>query len=226
MDAFELFNEHGKTMGVWCCGKCRKLTLSPLWHPSSSEARSTREGAEMCCTVPKCTTCGAEDKAAERGECSKCQSVRWNREQSERLAKRLAAAEDVTATYEGPVYLEDGPTGDMGDHYFSSAEVAAEYLEDDEEERDGEVWAFACRADIRGIDIDRALEQVCDDGYEDMGDRIEIPKSLRDAVDAFNKENEVAFTVYETDYRRKVLIVPAARFSCTDGNDASDVRDL
>lgn len=206
-EAFELYNEKGKPCGVWCCGKCRKLVLSPIWSPSSKEPRSTKEAAEKCCTPPLCD-CGKPSEYSHGGECKECRSVRWSIERAEQLERRLAAATDVTEGYEGPVCIDDSTRGDMGDGFFSSAEVAAEYLEDDEDL--GEQWAFACTAEVRGIDLDRALEQACDDGYEDMGDRIEIPQSLRDAVDAFNKENERALTLWNVDYSRKVRIIAKA----------------
>lgn len=202
MNAFELFNEHGNPCGVWCCGNCRKLVLSPVWSPDSTEPKSTREAAEKCCT-PKLCKCGKEAETYGH-ECGKCRSERWSQEQHQRHAKRLLAAEDVTGTYNGPVYVEFSNGGDMGEGYYSSVELVVEDAECAEEE--SPQWAFACRAEVRGLNIDGALEQVCDDGYEGMGDNLEIPKSLRDEVDKFNKENESRLTCYEVDYKRKVKV--------------------
>jgi hypothetical protein len=206
MDAFELFNERGEPCGVWCCGKCRKLTMED-WRPSSGPPKSTREAAEKCCQPWICETCGAPGSMYHVDECDDCRSKRWAVERAEGLQKKLETAEDVTDGYEGPVCLESYSGGDMGDGYFSSAEVALEYLSDDDDfQADGEVWAFACVADIRGIDIERALEQVCEDGYEDMGSDLRVSKELREAVDKFNKENERSLTCWDVDYRRKVRL--------------------
>lgn len=207
MEAFELYNKKGEPCGVWCCGKCRKLVLNPHWH-EPHQHKSTREAAEKCCQ-PQLCECG-KPSAVQYGEseCSDCRHARWSRERAERLEKTLAAAEDVTSTYDGPLYVE-GMTGDWGEGYFSNREAVFDYLTDDEldEESGGdELWAFACTSEVRGIDVDRALEQVCEDGYDDMGSDIVVPQYLKDAVDQFNKENASRLTVWNWDSRRKILI--------------------
>jgi hypothetical protein len=209
MDAFELYNEKHEPTGVWCCGKCRKLVLSPVWHFGSSSERSTREGAEQCCR-PRICECGKPTDYETSSQCSECRSVAWRREQAERLAKTLAAAEDVTGTYDGPVCIEGGHNGEWGEGFSSSPHAAAEYLEDDDtaDEFESEVWAFACTSEVRAIDIGDAIERVCEDGYEDMGSDLVVPQYLQEAVDRFNKENEKRLTVWNVDSKRKVLIRP------------------
>lgn len=200
MNAFELYNEHGKPTGVWCCGKCRKLTLSPAWTPSSEDPKSTKEAADECCMPPKCSTCGGDRQPGYERECSTCRSKRWNAESAERLAKRIEKAEDVTGNYEGPVYIEGG-RGDMGEGFYSSIEYAIDSVLDSE---DDEKWAFTCTSRVEKLCIGNAIEHLCYDGYEDMADNLQIPDSLAAAVDEFNRINEKALTVWDVDYSRKI----------------------
>lgn len=200
MNAFELYNEKGKPCGIWCCGKCRKLVLSPTWRQAE---KSTQEEAERCCRPPVCDTCHKEFKpqySNQVHECDECERSRLATERDARLFKRIESAEDVTGNYDGPVYVEGSNGGDMGEGYFSSIEC----VYDDEDGADG--WAFACTSRIEKLDIDHCIENLCSDGYEDMQDRLMIPQSLKDAVDEFNRLNETALTVWEADYKRKVRI--------------------
>ena len=205
MDAFQLYNEKGTPTGVWCCGKCRKLVLEPAWRPSGDSPKSTQEAAESCCRPPTCVVCGKEMKPGYDRECSECRDSRYQRERAARQLKRLEAAEDVSATYEGPVYYE-GTGGDMGEGYHSSVEQLAESLYDDG--FDDPDWAFACESRQLKLDLDHAIENLCSDSYEGMEDQLTIPQSLRDAVAEFNEINKVALTVYECDYKRKVRVIP------------------
>lgn len=221
MNAVELFNANGNPAGVWVCGKCRKLAVG-WWSSEPGELpKNTREAAEACCTDPPCEKCGKPTTAADnRGyrnlQCRGCRDDQWKRDRELRTACLLAKAEDVTATYDGPVSLENSFGGDMGEGYYSSVEMLADYVEDDldgeHHDDDGnrivpvERWAFACESEVKQFDLDNCLENLCSDGYEGMYDHLTIPQSLKDAVDEFNKINERALTCWETDYSRKVRV--------------------
>ena len=218
MNAFELFNEHGKPCGIWCCGKCRKLVLNSAWHNNTDVENNTREEAEACCSTPVCPRCNQEYKRSAVGwvdgkpMCSKCRDAIWHENHAKRQALLLDTAKDVSDTYSGPVYC-DGYTGDMGEGYFRDIDSAREYMhdevivnDDDSETYTGPEWAFACTSSVRRFDLGDAIENLCYDGYEDMGDNLTIPRSLTDAVAEFNRVNETALTVWETDYKRKVRV--------------------
>lgn len=208
MDAFELYNENGEPTGVWCCGKCRKLVLNPLWGFNDKDAsKSTKEGADKCCTTPVCETCGNEIEkmfAHMGSECESCRSERRRMEQAERHQKLIDKATDVSGEYDGPVCFE-GYGGDWGDGYFSSVETVYEYVSG-EIESDIEDWAFACKSRVEELDIERMLECLCEDGYEDMQSNLVIPESLVAAVAEFNEQNRRALTIWECDYSRKVRV--------------------
>lgn len=210
MNAFELYDENHKPTGIFACGKCRKLTLNPRWH-ETGQPKSTREEAEKCCRPPVCNTCHKEFKprySNQVHECSDCERTRLNIERSARLLKRLETAEDVTGTYDGPIYIEGSNGGDMGEGFYSLADYAVEYF-DEEDETDGSFgWAFACKSRAEKLDINDCIENLCSDGYEDMEYHLTIPQSLNDAIDEFNRVNEQALTIYETDYKRKVRLLP------------------
>lgn len=203
MNAFELYNEKGEATGVWCCGECRKLVLSPAWRPESDNPKSTREAAEQCCQTPRCVVCGEEKRKDYNVECDSCRNKRWHKEREDRRLRQLASATDVTDEYDGPVHYESGG-GDMGDGFYSSAEYLADCLYDDA--CDDDVWAFACKSRVEQLNLDRAIEDLCSDGYEDMADRLNVPDSLQKAVDEFNALNAEALTIYEPDSKRKVRI--------------------
>jgi hypothetical protein len=210
MDAFELYNSKGEPCGVWCCGKCRKLTMED-WRPSSGPPKSTRESAEKCCQPWICETCGSPGTMYSPDECETCRSKRFAISRADRLAKLLAAAKDVTAEYEGPVCVEDYSGGDMGgDGFFSAAHIAAEYLADGEDAQPGERWAFACKPEVRQLDIADAIERLCEDGYEDMGDDLSPTKALLDAAAEFNQLYKSELTVWNVDHSRKIRIVVEA----------------
>lgn len=207
MDAFQLFTEAAKPTGIWCCGKCRKLTLSPVWSPSSDNPRSTQEAAEACCRPPVCEGCGKdfERQYSNSSECRECERARRDREAIERLERLIEKAEDVTATYDGPLFIEGAMvSGDWGDEFFSDKSAVIESYEYEDEELPE--WAFACKSRIEKLDLDRAIENLCRDGYEDMEIRLTMPPSLEAAIVEFNTTNEAALTVYETDYKRKVRL--------------------
>lgn len=211
MEAFELYNENQKPTGVWCCGKCRKLVLSPQWTTDSKAERSTREAAEACCRPPVCETCQQEYTpifaVSGHGECEKCSDSRYQKKAWDLYQKRLKNAEDVTSTYDGPIYAENRNDGDMQDGYFSEVGILLDYAEDGEEEDGGlPEWVFACWSRIEKMDIGTILENLCYDGYEDMETYVVVPDSLEKAIAEFNADNEKALTVWEVDYKRKIRV--------------------
>jgi hypothetical protein len=91
------------------------------------------------------------------------------------------------------------------DGWFDSPDDLADYIAYEEEINKPE-FAFLGRKCVRELDLDRAIEQMTEDTYEDA----EIHASQEDmarlkaAVAAFNAK--YAVTYYEHDYKRKVRV--------------------
>jgi len=213
MNAFQLHNDKGKPTGIWCCGECRKLVLSPLWTANRDNPKSTKEAADICCDPNGrmyCFTCKAICMGVQHGECKLCRDKADAKRREERAIsdrKRLENAQDVTDSYDGPVYI-DGYSGDWGEGFFSSVEAVHDYL-DHLEIVDLPEFAFCCESRIERLDLDFVIENLCSDGYEDMENRLTIPESLKAAVAEFNELNRDDLTVWNTDYKRKVRLTPA-----------------
>lgn len=214
MDALELFNKDGKSTGFWLCGKCRKVTLNPLWSPSgpANIPHNTQEAAEQCCRPPVCVTCHLEFETEIFGgpQCGKCRDAEWAEKCRVMHEKQVSAAEDVTGTYHGWLYA-DGYGSDDG--FFPDMESLLDYLADEmeTEPENRPEWVFACREEIRRLcavsAIEAELERICEEGYEDM--ECEASPELISACERWNEENTQTLTVYNPDKTKKVS-VPAA----------------
>ena len=214
MDALELFSKDGNSTGFWICGKCRKVTLNSLWSSSGKDdiPKNTQEAAEQCCRLPVCVTCHEEFETQIFGgpQCGKCRDVEWAEKTRVIHEKQLAAAEDVTSTHDGWLYA-DGYGSDDG--FFPDMESLLDYLADEMETEpvNRPEWVFACREEIRKLDLRQAvedqLESICEDGYEDM--ECSLSPELLAACERWNEENKQTLTVYHSDDTKKVR-VPSA----------------
>lgn len=121
---------------------------------------------------------------------------------------RLESATDVTDTYRGMIYLD----GFYENGYFDTAVDALEELDYHDAEKDGPApeWAFATTCEIRTLDIEKAVQQLCEDGYDDMGEHLSSWREVSDAAAKWSKRNEGALTVYHPDYTRKINLERAA----------------
>jgi hypothetical protein len=92
------------------------------------------------------------------------------------------------------------------DGWFDSPDELLDYLEDEEECNKPE-FAFLGRKCVNQLNMDRAIERMTEDTYEDAELHItpEDMGKLSEAVDAFNAK--YALTYFEHDYKRKVRIV-------------------
>lgn len=211
MDAIELFNKDGKSIDMWICGKCRRVTLNPLYSFDGRGPQNTRESAELCCVDPTCTTCGNTFKARMYSaipECDSCRDKKSNQRDAERLEKRLSEATEVRDV-SSMIFCEG-----VGDEWFDSMDELVEWIEENHFDYESgnpyprPEWAFATIGRARTLDlysaIDSELERLCEDGYEDM--EIVIDKPLRNAVERFNKRHKSALTVYRVDYSRKIRV--------------------
>ena len=217
MDAIELFTKEGKSTGVWCCGKCHKLRVLTLNVQHRDEPLNTQEGAEACCRPKVCPACQkkiTDNVFRSTGMCSDCDSEHYRKLRAERLRKQIENATLVQpADYDGPVYCEEGPNGDYGDHYHSDYDHLVESIVDADDYYDEEgkfdperipEFAFCCTAEIKQLDLGRAIENLCEDSYEGMDERLDIPESLTAAVQEFNDKNANTLRCYNEDPKRKL----------------------
>jgi hypothetical protein len=120
----------------------------------------------------------------------------------ERRAKQLEKAELVE--WNGSMIFSEEVSGNR-DGWFDSPEDLCDYIADDEEYNMPE-FAFLGRKCVNTLDIDRAVEAITEDTFEDA--ELHVGDSdwaeLRAAVDKFNAK--YALTYYEHDYSKKVRI--------------------
>lgn len=182
-----------RTVTGWACKQCGRF-----WNQDEHMARY------CCCTEGPCEECGARRDRHNR-LCEDCRK----KKDAEVLRQRIADAEDITDTnYAEMVFVEELDDGENG-AFFASAQDAAEAIRDayfDDDESPRPEWAFACDPQHYALDVDEMIENLCSDGYEDMESNQTIPKSLRKAVDHFNKINAKWLTAWHPDYSRKIRI--------------------
>jgi len=208
MNATELQSlKDGSGTGVWCCKQCGIVYASNQYRKLSQEELQAE--AEKCCRVPVCKTCSQEFERRYPAEdmCSKCKDEAYRRKEERQLLERLEKAVDVTDSYDGPVYCEEyNGCSDMGEGYYIDINSLHDALAGDVADSEWPEWAFACKSRKNLLDLDYAIERLCEDGYEDMADYLVIPASLEAAVKEFNESNDGALTVWEVDCSRKIRI--------------------
>jgi hypothetical protein len=189
VDAYELISpKTGKPCGVFVCGKCNLVC-----H---------KDFVEKCC---KPCECGKLSRNRFEAKCSDC----WQAELRERRRKQLEAAELVE--WDGSMIFSEDVDG-YRDGWFDSPDDLLEYLEvdqDAEAEHEGVCvpeFAFLGRKCVNKLDIDRAVQLMTEDTYEDAELNVSDDDwaALLAAVDAFNEKYAVVY--YEHDYTKKVRV--------------------
>lgn len=193
MNAIELFVQSGKSAGVFACGECKIVS-------------KTQADADQCCDW-KCSNCGVKTERFST-RCDDC----WSVIRAEGHAKRLAAAELVTA-YGGWVCCDSGCGSQDG--YFPSIEDYVDYIYDegwgDPESDESPEWpefVYCCTTEVKSIDADYVIEHLCEEGYEEMSEHLAGLDELRAAIDAFNSLNRESLACYHIDYKKKIAVPP------------------
>ncbi len=183
MNGYELISpKTGKPCGVFVCGVCNLVTHADL--------------VDKCC---KPCDCGKPSRNRFECRCSDCAAIAYQ----EKRAKDLDLAELVQWDGESMIFSEE--VSGYRDGWFSSPEDLTDCLAD-EEQADIPEFAFVGRKVVKELDIDRAVEQMTEDTYEDAELHVSEAdwKSLAAAVDEFNAKYSVTYYVH--DYKRKVRI--------------------
>lgn len=182
MNAIKLTSADGKLI-TWACSKCLRVSRS-------------KEHAEKCC---RCSECG--EPLRDKGDLNTIHDSCSRKKQEEQMEKWLETAEEVP--YEGGFVWCEG--WGYRDGYFDDMDCLLDRLEDEPQE----VWpefVFACECYDTKMDIDCILEDLCRDGYEDMEDRLTVPKELTDAIAKFNADNKVALQSWDWTTKRKYRV--------------------
>lgn len=217
-----LSNSAHPDFGSWVCGRC-----SARYHYREAAALDkAHEAAERCCLPIVCGRCHGpidEERARiyrpanyggklEDMRCDGCVQQESTEARHQRTQAQFAAAQYVM-DYDDVVYWPDGPEGDYGDGYFSSPEAVYDHVienaEDFRSENDiycGPLQVFCCKANQLRLDLGHAMENLCDNGWEDMSEHLITPPELTAAVALFNELNATTLRVYEVDYKRKFAL--------------------
>ncbi len=188
MNAYQLLTPDQKPSGVWVCAEC-KLT-------------SNSEGcAQRCCC---CGHCGKQvnfnntmGRLFSHSECDRAA-------RSEYELKLFVKAEKLKPEqYKGPVYSESGG-GNEG--YFNDFDAYLEHIYDESEDvKNWPEYVWACTIEHHAIDPDDIIQNLVENGYEDMQDQLSGEKELIAAVKAFNEANKDVVS-WMQDTKRAVLV--------------------
>jgi hypothetical protein len=176
VDAKELFLEDGKPTGIFFCSQCRIVSRD-------------KEFADKCCVPDKCRICG-EDVPEKH----------WSVHRSCREKEIFDKSEKLTS-WDGWV-CADGIGHNDG--YFESVEELKEYCEDEEIELPE--YVHPCiEVSFEGVDLERAIERVTEEMFEDAWDHLKGLSELEEAVKVFNEKNKELVTYIE-DPKRVILL--------------------
>lgn len=166
-----------KEQDIWVCGKCLLLSVG----------KHTKEEAANCCKKRYCDKCSMPiDDQWYSVSCSSCIYVK-------KVHKM------IIVEYDG------GPLCELdGDRYFESMECFVENYKKDE------LPDFAHPCDViewAGLPescIDDAIENECNELFEDAYDHVSDLKPLYDAVRAWNKKQNLYY--WQHRFKEKVKI--------------------
>ena len=188
MNSIQLFHEDGRPADVWYCEKCSRVGV-------------TKAESDNCCRDWTCKQCGDVTRRYWT-ECDKC---RRERQMAESIA-RLEKAEEISWDRQFMLFSEQLRNSRDG-WYYTLDDVHDEIAERRSEDAEFEApdFVFASIKRVKGLDLDRAIESMCEDTYEDAEvTDTEALKKLQDAVDEFN--TKCAIVYFDPDYSRKVRV--------------------
>ena len=184
MNATQLYNEHGRGLGMWYCEKCR------LMGPD-------RETAEECCK-PRLCECGSE---VGRGMamCDKCRTAYRH----EKEVKRWEEAKPVRyIDVPAMVYIENHDVfTDEPETWIEECDVP----DGEDPPRLSDLRIYACHRVLPETDVchllDDALDNAYDDAFDDIPDGADA--KLQKMLDEWWKETGIHW--WEPDFSRKVV---------------------
>lgn len=185
MNPIELFHRDGISAGVWACGKCQRF-------------RGTKAEAERCCNW-SCGACGVNTQALQT-ECNACGRTR----RATANKKKLDEATEVK-DYDGWIYTDVLQGYNNG--YFQSVEDFIDYAFDElEDDEDMPEFVFTCDEEAKSLSLRRAIESLCEEGYEGMEDNLSGMEELEAAVAKWNELNAKHLKAVNRHRRHKVAV--------------------
>lgn len=173
---------------AYACGKCGTVTSSVRNH--GDEALQL---AEDHCGPWWCTKCGEEKTRFNCWNCINAASRERDKNASrERDKKRLEEAEDVTASYSGPV-------SDDNTHFWPAPEEAACDI-------DAPAWLYTCTVSRLSLDARNILESALEDHHDNAWEELLGEDELQKLLDAWCEKQTME--TWTTDYSRKVYVIP------------------
>jgi hypothetical protein len=114
----------------------------------------------------------------------------------------MAAAEEVTSGYDGWVYSDE--LQGYHDGYYRDIGEFLDYAFDQDEINVPE-FVYCCYETMHRIDLGHVLENLCEEGWEDMSDSLNTG-GLDKAIDEFHELNKDTLRSYQPDYKRKIRV--------------------
>lgn len=184
----KLYFEDGRFAGIYACSQCGSVN-------------GTEYAASLCCN--RICECGAPLKIKGWASCEDC--IRKRRDKEERDTFEKA---EKLRVYSGMVYHEGA--------YYPSVDDLCDSLLGIGEEVPRYAWACTAEPFVK-VDVDRILERIEEDGYEDFDSSGLIGLGeFRAAAALFEKLNKDV-VAYWPDYSRVVLIpAPGCAEGCND----------
>lgn len=185
MNAEELFKKDGTPTGVFYCSECKTVSRDqPL--------------VEQCCKPTLCENCG-EVAAKYWTLCSKCKAEKHQKSYLEKLEKAITI-EDT----DNFIHCEDY----QGHHdgYFRDIGELLDYLSDIDDKIEWPITVTVCEeVPIKKVGVDYILEEIAEEGFEDILDHIDGSDELQKALDAFYELNK-GVASWEVAYKEKIII--------------------
>lgn len=194
MNAQPLYTKDQKPTQAWFCEKCRRV-----WN--------NEYDASHCCT---CSYCGKEIEREKGTGFSTSHHACFQADVKRRYEEQLAKAVEVGPDYAGFVFCE---YGGPRDGYAEDMESMAEWWADqiaggDLEKEQYPEFVMACTPEPPPtVGLDDLFDRICEEGYDDMRDDVEIPDGLEDLLKKFNEAN-AHLVSWMIDYKRKVKMPP------------------
>lgn len=189
---------------AFACGACGVLFTPRAFACKEDVALlATKELAAGHCG-PKPCDCG---KVIERQHYTKCNACCAEKEEQKEKALFDKAKKVALEDYpDVPVYWPDGPTGSMGDGYYSNVEELLEICEEDAVDLPDHIWGTSpvpFRIDADHI-VEGALSEHYEDAYDSLGDG--ALKELQTVLDEWCGKQKIKS--WEPDYGTAVLLRP------------------
>lgn len=184
----------------FACSSCGIMFTTRMFGSGPGSKDTARQSALFHCAPKECA-CG---KAIDRKYwtiCTECS----DRKEAEKLHDRFEKAAKVSVEdYDGPIYWPDGPSGSMGEGFYTSLDEMLDVYEAEGMDLPPYVWAaksYELKMDASSL-LENALEQHHEDAHEHLEAGAE--EELQTLLDFFCQKQKIKS--WEVDFSRVVLL--------------------